>query len=112
MAVPIVKIRGVSKSFGKKQVLNDIHLDINEGEIFGVIGTSGVGKSTLLAAMVGFISVNKGEISFRQDNHGVFNFLTLKQNQNIKKYFLKITLNGNMKHSDHVWMRKVIIKMI
>ena len=85
MAQPIVKIRGVSKSFGKKEVLIDINLDINEGEIFGIIGTSGAGKTTLLESMVGFFTINKGEVAYRRDGHGLYNFLTLQKDPSLKQ---------------------------
>ena len=42
-----ISINHVSKSFGKQQVLEDINLKIFEGEIFGLLGPSGAGKTTL-----------------------------------------------------------------
>ena len=86
MALPVVKIRGVSKSFGKKLVLNDINLEVNEGEIFGVIGASGAGKTTLLESMIGFYPISKGDISFRKDSTGsTFNFLSLEKDPSLKQ---------------------------
>lgn len=85
MAQPIVKIRGVSKSFGSKLVLNNVSLDINEGEIFGLIGQSGAGKTTLLQTMIDFISPSKGDVAFRKDGQGVLNFVSLKSNPEFKK---------------------------
>jgi ABC-2 type transport system ATP-binding protein len=85
MAQPIVKIRGVSKSFGQKLVLDSIDLDINEGEIFGIIGASGAGKTTLLESLIGFFPTTKGEIAYRTDDHGVFAFLSLKKDPRIKQ---------------------------
>ncbi len=85
MAQPILKIRGVTKRFGKKLVLNDINLDIYEGELFGIIGVSGAGKTTLLEALVGFIPLNRGEVSYRIDGHSVFEFLPLSKAPQMKK---------------------------
>ena len=79
MAQPIVKIRGVSKSFGSKNVLNDLNLEIIEGEIFGIIGTSGAGKTTLLESLVGFISLNKGEVAYRKDDVGNYSYISVKK---------------------------------
>lgn len=84
MAQPIVKIRGVSKSFGSKSVLDNINLDINQGEIFGIIGTSGAGKTTLLGTIVGFFPATKGEVAFKADNNSL-NYLSLKTDPNIRK---------------------------
>ncbi|HAG43084.1 MAG TPA: methionine ABC transporter ATP-binding protein, partial [Clostridium sp.] len=42
----MIEILSVEKSFGDLKVLKDINLKINKGEIFGIVGHSGVGKST------------------------------------------------------------------
>jgi len=61
----IYKIEHFSKIFGHKFILNDLSFNINQGEIFGIIGSSGCGKTTLLTALVGFIIAEKGDIKFR-----------------------------------------------
>ncbi|HLT66244.1 MAG TPA: ABC transporter ATP-binding protein [Microbacterium sp.] len=62
-----VSIRGLSKAFGKGAnrvtVLNDISLDIQDGEFIAVVGPSGSGKSTLLNAIAGFITPDSGTIT-------------------------------------------------
>ncbi|MFE8701941.1 ABC transporter ATP-binding protein [Cytobacillus sp. FJAT-54145] len=57
----IVSINQVSKAFGKQQVLKDISLDIWEGEIFGLLGPSGAGKTTLVKQLVGLDIPTEGE---------------------------------------------------
>src|SRR5699024_3517886 len=44
----MIKIRNLQKSFGKLNVLKDINLTVNAGEIFGIVGRSGAGKSSIL----------------------------------------------------------------
>lgn len=46
-----IKIENLSKSFGEKEVLKDINLEIKKGEVVSIIGPSGSGKSTLLRCM-------------------------------------------------------------
>ena len=64
---PILRIQNLTKSFGKETVLKRISLDINEGEIFGLVGASGSGKTTLLRNIVGYLAPEEGDVKFRYD---------------------------------------------
>ena len=66
----MIKIEKVQKSFNKTEVLKDISIEINDGEIFGIIGQSGAGKSTLLRCINGLESYDSGKITV---NGGVIN---------------------------------------
>ncbi len=57
----IVSINNVSKRFGKHEVLRDINLEIQNGEIFGLLGPSGAGKTTLVRQLVGLDLPSEGE---------------------------------------------------
>ena len=57
-----IKIRGLSKRFGKKQVLNGVDLDLYKGESLVVIGGSGTGKSVLIKCIQGLLTPNEGSI--------------------------------------------------
>lgn len=61
MASTIV-IKDVSKSFGKKVVLNNINLTVESGQIYGLIGPSGSGKTTLVKIIVGMDRPSQGEV--------------------------------------------------
>jgi phospholipid/cholesterol/gamma-HCH transport system ATP-binding protein len=52
-------------SFGSQQVLNDISFEVNKGEILGIMGASGGGKSTILKLIIGLIKPIRGEILFQ-----------------------------------------------
>lgn len=52
----------IYKSFGKENVLDDVSLTINSGEIFGVVGKNGSGKTVLMKCICGFMKPDKGVI--------------------------------------------------
>lgn len=58
-----VTLRNVTKSFGSFKALNDVSIDIKEGEIFGYIGPNGAGKTTTMKILTGLISSFQGEIT-------------------------------------------------
>lgn len=57
-----ISIQHVSKSFGKKVVLSDVNMSIDEGTIYGFIGPSGAGKTTLVKMVVGMDRPDQGTI--------------------------------------------------
>lgn len=57
-----ISFRKVSKSFGAFQAIDDVSMDIGQGEFFSLLGASGCGKTTLLRMLAGFESTSKGEI--------------------------------------------------
>ncbi len=61
----LIQIRGLRKSFGADDVIRGIDLSIEEGEIFGLIGPDGAGKSTLIRMLTGILEPTGGEISLR-----------------------------------------------
>lgn len=61
-AAPKISVRGLKKSFGDKDVLRGVDLDIEEGASLVVIGGSGTGKSVLLKCILGIIPPDGGEI--------------------------------------------------
>lgn len=58
----MIEIKGLQKSFGDLEVLQDINLTINDGEIYGLVGKSGAGKSTLLRCINGLEKYTNGSI--------------------------------------------------
>ncbi len=58
----MLKINGLSKSYGDKKVLKDLTLHILPGEIYGFIGHNGAGKTTTLKSVAGILDFDSGEI--------------------------------------------------
>ena len=65
MNQPLVQFNNITKQFGKKIVLEDVNLEIPEGEIFGIIGKSGSGKTTLLNVLIGFLKPERGNVFYK-----------------------------------------------
>jgi phospholipid/cholesterol/gamma-HCH transport system ATP-binding protein len=64
MSTPLLKLDGVEKSFGAKQVLRGVSLDVARGQSLVVIGGSGSGKSVMLKNALGLMTPDKGQIFF------------------------------------------------
>ena len=68
----LIETIGVNKSYATKRetihVLNDTHLKIFSGEVLGIVGASGVGKSTLLHVLGGLDKPAKGDVLFKSQN--------------------------------------------
>ncbi len=58
----MISFRGIKKAFGPKQVLKGVSFDVQDGEVFFIIGGSGVGKSVLIKHLVGLLYPDEGEI--------------------------------------------------
>ncbi|PXW93152.1 NitT/TauT family transport system ATP-binding protein/sulfonate transport system ATP-binding protein [Streptohalobacillus salinus] len=90
----LLELVGLSKAFGQTKILDNIHLEVNEGEVIAFIGTSGCGKSTLLRLIAGLDKSYEGTIKcsgekvtgVHEDLHVIFQesrlfpWLTVKQN--------------------------------
>lgn len=61
-ANPVLTIKDINKAFSGVKVLNDINLEIQSGEVFGILGENGAGKSTLLKIICGIYTPTSGTI--------------------------------------------------
>lgn len=83
----MLKIHELSFSYGKKQVLRDLSLEVAPGEIVAIMGASGCGKSTLLQLIAGLLKPDSGRIesdakriSYAFQEPRLFPWLTVKEN--------------------------------
>ncbi len=62
MAELILKCEKLNKNFGKKQILKNVNLEINKGDILGFIGPNGAGKTTTIKLILGLQSITSGKV--------------------------------------------------
>ena len=60
----MLRLNGVSAGYGPISVVHDVDITVNDGEIVGLIGRNGVGKTTTLKGVMGLVSIHEGAISF------------------------------------------------
>ena len=63
-----ISLQKISLSYNKRQILDDVSFNIREGEICGLLGPNGVGKSTIFNIIVGLVRPNYGNIFINQKN--------------------------------------------
>jgi len=109
MEQAILEINHLQKSFGDNEVLKDIHMSVNKGEVIAIIGSSGSGKSTLLRSINLLETPTAGEIRYKGDN-------VLTRNYNIPKYrthlgmvFQSFNLFNNMNVLQNVMVGQISV---
>ena len=65
---PFFQVKKISKSFAKTLILNQISFHVNKGEIFGILGPNGSGKTTIFNCIIGSLGVEDGHISINGEN--------------------------------------------
>ena len=84
-----VSMKNVSKSFGENKVLHDVTFETHEGEIFGMLGPSGAGKTTIINILTKqfsadsgecFVSANSNEIGLMLEHDGLYGTLSALDN--------------------------------
>ena len=63
----MLSIKNIDVYYGAIQALNDVSLEVNEGEVVSIIGSNGAGKSTLLRSISGLVRPRSGKISFQDE---------------------------------------------
>ncbi len=99
----IIEFKNVSLSYGNRLILDNISFGINEGQIFGMLGPNGVGKSTIFNLITGLITPKYGKIFI--NGHDATNFPIYLRAKKFKVgyvpqyggYFNDLTLNDNLK---------------
>lgn len=85
----ILEIKNLSKSFGKRKVVNDVNLYVNSGEIYGFLGPNGAGKTTTIKMILGLLSIDEGKITIND-------FDVVKDFEKAMKYIGAIVENPDL----------------
>jgi len=99
----IIEFKNISLAYGNRLILDNISFGINEGQIFGMLGPNGVGKSTIFNLITGLITPKYGKIFI--NGHDATNFPIYLRAKKFKVgyvpqyggYFNDLTLNDNLK---------------
>ena len=65
----MLKIENLAKSFGPRQILKDVNLELDDGQILTIVGPSGAGKTTLLRIIAGLETADQGEMQLDSERY-------------------------------------------
>ncbi|RAP47722.1 MAG: glutamine ABC transporter ATP-binding protein [Methanosphaera sp. rholeuAM6] len=99
----LLEIKNLKKSFGDNEVLKDISLDVNKGEVLCVIGPSGSGKSTLLRCITELETYDSGEINFDGTFGLVFQNFNLFPHHSVMKNITNAPLKVQKRNKKEVY---------
>ena len=110
----IIEFENISLSYGNRQILENINFKINEGQIFGMLGPNGVGKSTIFNLITGLINPSNGKIKI--DGEEVNEYPIYLRAKKFKigyvpqygGYFSELTLLDNLKAISEIVIKNKI----
>jgi len=101
MTAPVLKVTGLTKSYGAIRAVDGVSFDVMPGEIFGVIGPNGSGKTTMFNSVLGQIKPDGGTIELRGDDITRLSPLALSR-RGIGRTFQSLQVFGKMTVRDNL----------
>lgn len=89
---PLLAIRHLNKSYGLVKAVNDVSLDVKAGEVVGLVGDNGAGKSTFLSLLSGYNRKDSGEFVYKGKSVTITSPRTSRRNLNIEMIYQNLSL--------------------
>lgn len=105
----VLEMKHIQKSFGEFEVLKDISLEVNKGDVLSIIGPSGSGKSTLLRCAVNLEKISGGKIEYNDklmadtNENGIVTYAPKSQLKELKSTYGLVFQNFNLFPHYSVW---------
>lgn len=103
MVPPLVRLDGISKRFPGVQALNDVSLDLDAGQIVGLVGENGAGKSTLLKILGGILAPDRGTLVIRGVPRTISN-VTEAMAAGIHLFHQELNLAPNLNIAENIFL--------
>ena len=101
----VLEMKHIQKSFGEFEVLKDISLEVNKGDVLSIIGPSGSGKSTLLRCAVNLEKISGGKIEYNDklmadtNENGIVTYAPKSQLKELKSTYGLVFQTFNLFHT-------------
>ena len=99
----VLEAKSVSKFFGTITALENVNLQLNKGEVLGVVGDNGAGKSTLMKVLSGLYKPSEGSLFFYQEKV-ILNSPRDSQNLGLDMVYQDLALAGNLPIGDNIFL--------
>jgi len=124
----MIDLQSVSAGYGELQILYDVSINVQQGEIVALVGANGAGKSTLIKTITGMLPVSSGQIVFENvsiknvkahtvirqgislvpEGRRLFSYMTVLENLEVGAYIEK---NGKAVHENLEWVFSIFPKL-
>ena len=105
----ILKLKNISKNYGAIEALNDVSLNLNAGEVLGLMGDNGAGKSTLVKIIAGNFKQSSGKIIFDGKQEEFLKPMDAR-NKGIEVVYQDLALCDNLTASSNIFLTREIKK--
>ena len=100
--MPILDIRNLTKKYGSLTAVNDLSLQVNKGNVFGILGPNGSGKTTTLGIILGIIKANQGSYTWFGNQYGKDERMHLGALLETPNFYPYMSADENLKIVAHI----------